>query len=1160
MKTILIVAFVMLFTGVFSQVSFFVDQEEGCGPLTVNYTNTSDMSGGYFIWDFDDGSPLLQEDNGGTHVFANPGFYIFTLRKYNYQDYEIDNYTIAIRVNGVDSFDISTGIDACLGEKVWIKPNIDGTNTNINQLKWYFGEGDTIYNNYTTSHIYDNFGTYNITMYVETQCGIDTVIQQIEITNSAVPKVDFHTNSAPEACINDQITFTPDYPAASYLWNFDDGYTDTIREPTHIFNLSGNKNVQLQVTNICGNTATKSKIIDVRDNLEANAQFSFDSYSNCPNTPVSFSTYFTGNYSWTFDTIATSTEQNPNVLFGDTGAYNVQLILTNGCGNKDTANQVVHISYNEDNRPDTYINFDINGPDRDTISICPGEEVSFRNNTYPFQGVDYLWNFGDGQTSVLRAPSHVFNTLGYNVISLVATNQCMGKDTAYLWVNVDNTTLPNGQLTAMPDTVCPGENVSFVDFGSDSDGEIPNNHIYYIDFGDGSILNNPTAFSDSTIPVFNHAYENIGTYQYIFNLTNLCGNTVSDTGNVYVLDNIDSFEQYLVINSTDEEYGGGDTKVCINEPVQFIVIGGSTYEWHFGDGEVSIDTNFVVYHSYADTGNYSAYVIVSNTCGFVDTISSNVYISGTYLPQSYFDISGNGNCPNDTLNFSFERNGYLFDSYTYLWEFGDDSTATGINVYHSYQHGGEYDVKLVVTNGCGTSEQYRHIAIDGPMISFEVSDDNVLPNEDIIFTNTSTNATNYIWYFGDETTSNIASPTHSYSDYGYYDIALKATNGNGCTDSLSWHSLITVSSLQVDAEVSDLTCNQSNDGLIILSIVGGTPPYSVVCDELQPSNYPGYVYSNLSPNTYHFHIIDASNTVVNKTYTIHQPQEISYWAEIDTVSCYGMSDGQIYLHVTGGTQPYTYQWEKDLGNGNYEMINSYANPLTNLDNDGGYYVTITDVNGCTKESPYFIMVNGASYSPYTVSSYLESCGGTDGNVSIISNTNNQLQVEWFDNSVGTLNNPWESSAVAGLGMGAYSVTVTNNVTGCIYTENIEMQNDNSGLFVYSNTLNENFSSYTYVCNNDTTGYIELFVDGGSGNYTYSWTNNVHSYNIADNGRIAYHLPVGIYNVTVTDVATGCDIVESIEVRSIDPPLLTYETTVPNCYGDYTGKYSGFDIR
>jgi len=83
-----------------------------------------------------------------------------------------------------------------------------------------------------------------------------------------------------------------------------------------------------------------------------------------------------------------------------------------------------------------------------------------------------------------------------------------------------------------------------------------------------------------------------------------------------------------------------------------------------------------------------------------------------------------------------------------------------------------------------------------PTASFSPSDLTVLPNQAIDFNNLSTNATTYSWNFGDNTTSNLTSPSKSYSTIGSKSVTLTATSPTGHTSSYNL-SVNVVSSLPV---------------------------------------------------------------------------------------------------------------------------------------------------------------------------------------------------------------------------------------------------------------------------------------------------------------------------------------------------------------------------
>ena len=1153
MKTIFTLIFTTISVALFSQVSFTVDVTEGCYPLTVNFTNTTTgiNSGDYFIWEFNrtnsDEISHLQTFEG-SNVFEHPGRYDIYLYKYNYLDEIVGGGgPISINVLGTDSIFISTGLDACPGENVWVRAEISDYQ-DIDSLLWVI-ENDT--NEYQTeiSHIFDDAGSYNIQLMAKSNtCGWDIINKTIEITNAAMPIVDFNTSGNNEICINDRMTFYPKYPADSYLWDFDDGSTDTLNEPEHFFTIVGGKNITLTATNICGNSASVTKTINVRSDIEADAEFSYDNYnSSCPNTPINFNAHYTGNYYWIFDTLTTSTVQNPTVLFSDTGYYQVQLILTNGCLNVDTSKiDTIHVVYDVNNRPEAYINFNMNNTNgMDTVNICPGQEVSFSNNSYPMQSVDFVWYFGDGDSSTVREPTHIFNSP--SEIMLIAQNQCMGKDTAKLWVNIDMSTQPTSVLGILPDSICPGELVYFIDYNSDLNEYIDNNHNYYMDFGDGQVLSNPNQFTDPLLPIFYHEYENLGVYNYTFSVENMCGNTVEQTGTINVLDNAHVPNQYLIFNPTDPIYGGDDG--CPNDSIIFMAFGGNSYEWNFGDGN-GTDTGRVVYYAYPDTGIYNAYVVITSNCGDIDTIETTVNISGNNIPDIYFDVIGDGSCSGDTINFIADEHGVSSEFYTYNWYFNGDSIGTGLSLNYVFDQGGDFDIKLETTNGCGTGEVYRHVFINSPILSINVNDNVVIPGENVVFTNSSSNASTYLWDFGDGNTSPSVSPTHSYSNYGYYDITLTGTNSDGCSYTETWNNYILVSDIQINTIVSDVSCYGLSDGYLNISITGGLPPYTMTCQEDPSTNYlasgqqAGVSFAGMPSGVYHIDIVDANNTHLVNTYNINQPDAFSIQEEYTQESCFQSEDGEIKVNVIGGTAPYTYHWEYEYStSGNFndmpENVDSICNLTTITPYD--YNVTVTDVNGCStdfySENTYYLQLSEAREF-YIYSTNPPTCGNSDGSISITEQGYwNPLTVEWEDGSTG--------ANLSGLTAGIYTATVTDNVTGCSAVENVELSNQSSNINIWEDKDLE-------LCPGETNGHIEANAYGGSDDYTYQWSSNILPVNIL-NDSLVYHLSPDHYELTVTDNVTSCIAVRNYDVVEVDAPVLFFEIQDPTCYNTYTGS-------
>src|SRR6056297_1190516 len=147
-------------------ISFSVDVDSGCVPLTVTFTNTSsDTAGRSFEWDFGDGE--WGEGFEVTHTYKNAGFFNPQLHDWSC----CSSGPREIRVSGADTFNISTGLEACPNEKI----TFTAYNGDYNWIKWDFGDGESeTWNN--VSHKYQTPGQYNITLlYNSNECGLDSV-------------------------------------------------------------------------------------------------------------------------------------------------------------------------------------------------------------------------------------------------------------------------------------------------------------------------------------------------------------------------------------------------------------------------------------------------------------------------------------------------------------------------------------------------------------------------------------------------------------------------------------------------------------------------------------------------------------------------------------------------------------------------------------------------------------------------------------------------------------------------------------------------------------------------------------------------------------------------------------------------------------------------
>jgi PKD repeat protein len=299
---------------------------------------------------------------------------------------------------------------------------------------WTFGDGNSSALANPT-HTYEIAGTYDVALQVTNSSGTNTTTMTGFITVSSPPSpvipvpvisADTTAGNAPltvQFSSADSIVASP----TAYLWTFGDGNTSVLANPEFTYSIPGTYDVALQVTNSSGtNTTTMTSYITVSSppspvlpipvitadtttgNAPLNVQFSSaDSIVTMPTA-----------YLWTFGDGNTSVQANPSHSYAVAGTYDVALSITNSSGtNVTTMNGYITAS------PAPSGALPLPAFTADTTSGAVPLTVQF--SSAPSDVVSptgYLWNFGDGSTSVLENPSHEYTAVGLYDVSFRITN------------------------------------------------------------------------------------------------------------------------------------------------------------------------------------------------------------------------------------------------------------------------------------------------------------------------------------------------------------------------------------------------------------------------------------------------------------------------------------------------------------------------------------------------------------------------------------------------------------------------------------------------------------------------------------------------------------------------------------------------------------------
>ena len=196
-----------------------------------------------------------------------------------------------------------------------------------------------------------------------------------------------------------------------------------------------------------------------------------------------------------------------------------------------------------------------------------------------------------------------------------------------------------------------------------------------------------------------------------------------------------------------------------------------SYVWNFGDGTTSTDENPT--HTYASTGTYTVILTATNDFGTDSTMGT---VDILLAPTAAFDLFS----PIMLGETAVFTNTSAGDNLQYVWDFGDGATSTDTNPSHVYTATGTYTVTLTASNEVGSDAATAVIQVLlAPTAAFTTSSPDNL-GATTVFTSTATGDNlQYLWDFGDGTTSTEANPTHVYAEANDYTVTLTVSNAVG---------------------------------------------------------------------------------------------------------------------------------------------------------------------------------------------------------------------------------------------------------------------------------------------------------------------------------------------------------------------------------------------
>ena len=699
---------------------FTASPRETCNnSLNVNFfdntTGITDPTNYTYYWDFGDGTTLVGSAASSTisdptHTYTGSGAYTVQLVVENNNSGCRDTLVRDPYINLVDfqpdfsavpvvgcaplDVDFSNTSQNAVGGSSFVRP--------YQEVTWDFGDGTVITGAaddpafLNPSHTYANDNqTYTATMTITDGSGNGCVgAVSRTVTTAQTPEASFSASQQnfceESGTVNFTSTSTNLTPPVTYQWDFGDGSTANIANPSHTYNGFGTYDVSLIVTNAngCADTLQQNSYIELADPLldfTANPADACAAPFTTSITDGSTSLVSITDWEWNLiddggTTVATSTDQNPDFTINTPGSYDVQLIASNAqCS--DTL------------RRDDYLT--LGGFqaqfDATPTSGCAGLTVNFENtsinplngNTFirPYQTV--TWDFGDGASVSgpatdpgIVTPNHTYTTPGttYTVTMTVddPVNGCNGSATTTVTTLEDP--VPNFETDIDGLVFCDPTTPFSVDFTNTSTNLTPTVN-YLWDFGNGT-------FSTDENPSV--TYGAAGTYNVTLTVTNGNGCVESITIPVGIdVEVADLNVQPPAVGCVPLD----ETFTATYNPTLGVL---SDFAWTVTGASGTVATSTTVSptfdYTFTDPGDYVVNVAVSASGVCVeDTLRANTTAEvGDQAFDLGFGVTPTSICRGDEVTFSHSSSltspGYGLPT-SFLWDTNGDGTYANVGTY-----------------------------------------------------------------------------------------------------------------------------------------------------------------------------------------------------------------------------------------------------------------------------------------------------------------------------------------------------------------------------------------------------------------------------------------------------------------------------------------------
>lgn len=579
-----------------------------------------------------------------------------------------------------------------------------------------------------------------------------------------VKTVNCQTANVSNGCAPLNVNFSPATGLNSYFWDFKDGSSSTLSNPSNTFTTPGTYVVELRETPTSAIIGTITIIIYNKPTINFTA---LSATNGCPTLAVelaqniSLPTGITAtNYIWTFGNGTGATGDTVTAIYPNAGNYSISLQLVSNSASCNTAAVFID-TIKVNNKP--VANFATNPAN---ASACvPPLNVSFINSSTSSLPLTYQWNLGNGNTSTaLNPPAQNYTANGSFPVTLIVTDAHSCTDTLEKIVRIG---APTSAINA-PDTVCVSTPFNVIN------------------------LSTPGTYNYQFTPGYNLLFtSNPANRRLLYNTSGLKTISLRTTSNPGGCFHDTSIQVY--VDSPFVSIAAVPDYSCeMPFTVNFSTTGSTNFvnfAWDFDNGLFSsanspitiYNENFGEYDMKgADSYTVSLQGFTAQNCPA--TATSNIEV---FIPRARFMPDKFQGCAPLTVAF-YDSSKSKENIIAWDWDFGDGSpilsATNGNSVTHTFQNPGIYEVYLHIENNLGCADSSYKVVIevgDSLPLSFEISDSVVCAGTPVILKNTTSDSLGFdAWHFssGNQQISHCSnSDSISWvfdSDTGFFDITL----------------------------------------------------------------------------------------------------------------------------------------------------------------------------------------------------------------------------------------------------------------------------------------------------------------------------------------------------------------------------------------------------